>query len=150
MGCISSKNASCLTDQGASPVQDRENAPEPDFSSTNQQHRAFVDHSLEGSHNNRRSRKSRRLGGSDLRIGASLISGLSHRNLEAEQAAAGWPSWLCSAASEAVHGWVPLKAEAFQKLEKVTQRNIWVAKQVIKQYIKCGIFENCMILNALI
>ncbi|VVB09243.1 unnamed protein product [Arabis nemorensis] len=119
MGCISSKNVSCLADQSVSPVQEHD--PEPDFSSTNQQHRVLVDHSLEGSQNNKRSRKSRRLGGSDLRIGASLISGLSHKNIEAEQAAAGWPSWLCSAAAEAVHGWVPLKAEAFQKLEKIGQ-----------------------------
>ncbi|CAH2079870.1 unnamed protein product [Thlaspi arvense] len=119
MGCISSKNVSCLTDQSPSPVQ--ENAFEHDFSSTNQQHRAFVDHSLEASHNSRRSRKSKRSGGSDLRIGVSLSSGLSHRNVEAEQAAAGWPAWLCSVASEAVQGWVPLKAEAFQKLEKIGQ-----------------------------
>ncbi|CAF2272725.1 unnamed protein product [Brassica napus] len=115
MGCISSKNASCLTDQGASPVHHRENSPEPDFSSLNQQHRVFVDHSLGASHNNRRSRKSKRLG-------VSLLSGLSaHRNVEAEQAAAGWPSWLFSVASEVVEGWVPLKAEAFQKLEKIGQ-----------------------------
>ncbi|KAL1193349.1 Cyclin-dependent kinase C-2 C [Cardamine amara subsp. amara] len=111
MGCISSKNVSCLTDQGDSPV------PEPE--STSQQHRVLIDHSLDTSHHSRRSRKLRRLGGSDLRIGVSL--GLSHRSLEAEQAAAGWPSWLCSAAAEAVQGWVPLKAEAFQKLEKIGQ-----------------------------
>ncbi|XP_013699458.2 cyclin-dependent kinase C-2 C [Brassica napus] len=122
MGCISSKNVSYLGDQSASPVQDRENTPGPDFSSTNQHHRVFVDHSLEASHNiNRRSRKSKRLGGSDSRVGKSLLSGLSHRNIEAEHAAAGWPSWLCEVASEAVHGWVPLKAEAFQKLEKIGQ-----------------------------
>ncbi|KAL0898418.1 hypothetical protein Bca101_082379 [Brassica carinata] len=122
MGCISSKNASCLTDPGALPVHDRENAPEPNISSTNQQHGVFVDHSLGASHNNSRSRKSKRLGGSDLRVGVSLLSGLSaHRNVEAEQAEAGWPSWLCSVASEAVEGWVPLKAVAFQKLEKIGQ-----------------------------
>nr|AAF21469.1 cdc2-like protein [Arabidopsis thaliana] len=113
MGCISSKNVSCLTDQGDSPL------PEPGLLSTSQQHRVLIDHSLEASHNSKRSRKSRRLGGSDLRIGVTL--GLSHRNIEAEQAAAGWPAWLCSAAAEAVHGWVPLKAEAFQKLEKIGQ-----------------------------
>ncbi|CAD5333471.1 unnamed protein product [Arabidopsis thaliana] len=113
MGCISSKNVSCLTDQGDSPL------PEPGLISTSQQHRVLIDHSLEASHNSKRSRKSRRLGGSDLRIGVSL--GSSHKNIEAEQAAAGWPAWLCSAAAEAVHGWVPLKAEAFQKLEKIGQ-----------------------------
>ncbi|KFK33201.1 hypothetical protein AALP_AA6G343500 [Arabis alpina] len=119
MGCISSKNVACLSDQSVSPVQEHD--LEPDFSSTNQQHGVLVDHSLEGSHNNRRSRKSRRLSGSDLRTGASLISGLSRKNIEAEQAAAGWPSWLCSTAAEVVQGWVPLKAEAFQKLEKIGQ-----------------------------
>ncbi|XP_010450811.1 PREDICTED: probable serine/threonine-protein kinase At1g54610 [Camelina sativa] len=110
MGCISSKNVSCFTDQSPSPV------PEPGLISTS---RVLIDHSLEASHNSKRSRKSRRLSGSDLRGGVSL--GLSHRSLEAEQAAGGWPAWLCSAASEAVHGWVPLKAEAFQKLEKIGQ-----------------------------
>jgi len=44
---------------------------------------------------------------------------LPHSNVEAEQVAAGWPSWLSSAAPEAVHGWVPLRAEDFEKREKV-------------------------------
>lgn len=136
MGCISSKNVSYLGDQSASPVQDRENTPGPDFSSTNQHHRVFVDHSLEASQNiNRRSRKSKRLGGSDSRVGKSLLSGLSHRNIEAEHAAAGWPSWLCEVASEAVHGWVPLKAEAFQKLEKVNIMFL-VMEDTTKPFIK--------------
>ncbi|KAF0930232.1 hypothetical protein E2562_030876 [Oryza meyeriana var. granulata] len=41
-----------------------------------------------------------------------------HRYVEAEQVAAGWPSWLSAVAAEAVHGWVPLKAENFEKLDK--------------------------------
>ncbi|KXG23797.1 probable serine/threonine-protein kinase At1g54610 [Sorghum bicolor] len=43
------------------------------------------------------------------------------RCLEGEQAAAGWPSWLSAVAAEAVHGWVPLRADSFEKLEKVGQ-----------------------------
>ncbi|CAD6269703.1 unnamed protein product [Miscanthus lutarioriparius] len=43
------------------------------------------------------------------------------RCVEGEQAAAGWPSWLSAVAAEAVHGWVPLRAESFEKLEKVGQ-----------------------------
>lgn len=136
MGCISSKNVSCLTDQGESPV------PEPGLISTSQQHRVLIDHSLEASHNSKRSRKSRRLGGSDLRIGVSL--GLSHRNIEAEQAAAGWPAWLCSAAAEAVHGWVPLKAEAFQKLEKVNI--LFLVKEVTQTK---GYFLFCLCVDEL-
>ena len=42
------------------------------------------------------------------------------RALEAEQVAAGWPPWLASVAAEAVRGWVPRRAESFEKLDKVT------------------------------
>lgn len=36
-----------------------------------------------------------------------------------EHAAAGWPSWLASVAGEAVKGWLPRKANSFEKLNKV-------------------------------
>lgn len=36
-----------------------------------------------------------------------------------EQVVAGWPSWLSVVAREAIHGWIPLRAESFEKLEKV-------------------------------
>jgi hypothetical protein len=39
--------------------------------------------------------------------------------LEAEQVAAGWPAWLSNVAGEAIHGWVPFRSDAFEKLEKV-------------------------------
>lgn len=39
---------------------------------------------------------------------------------EAELIAAGWPSWLTSAAGEAIKGWVPRPAESFEKLDKVS------------------------------
>ncbi|CAI9266811.1 unnamed protein product [Lactuca saligna] len=41
--------------------------------------------------------------------------------VEAEQVAAGWPAWLSAVAGEAIHGWVPLRAESYEKLEKVGQ-----------------------------
>ncbi|KAL1197309.1 Protein IMPAIRED IN BABA-INDUCED STERILITY 1 [Cardamine amara subsp. amara] len=41
--------------------------------------------------------------------------------LEAEQVAAGWPAWLSNVAGEAIHGWVPLRSDAFEKLEKIGQ-----------------------------
>ncbi|KAK4779263.1 hypothetical protein SAY86_006791 [Trapa natans] len=41
--------------------------------------------------------------------------------LGGEQAAAGWPAWLSTVAGEAIQGWVPLRAEAFEKLEKIGQ-----------------------------
>ncbi|XP_030516531.2 cyclin-dependent kinase C-2 C-like isoform X2 [Rhodamnia argentea] len=50
-----------------------------------------------------------------------LESGFSHRYEEAEQAAAGWPSWLIAVAGEAIQGLVPLKTDSFEKLEKIGQ-----------------------------
>ncbi|CAL9066836.1 unnamed protein product [Musa banksii] len=44
-----------------------------------------------------------------------------NRCTEGEQVAAGWPSWLSSVAREAIQGWVPLKADSFEKLGKIGQ-----------------------------
>ncbi|KAK6123203.1 hypothetical protein DH2020_043060 [Rehmannia glutinosa] len=41
--------------------------------------------------------------------------------VEGEQVAAGWPAWLSAVAGEAIQGWVPLKADSFEKLEKIGQ-----------------------------
>ncbi|XP_062026126.1 protein IMPAIRED IN BABA-INDUCED STERILITY 1 [Rosa rugosa] len=43
------------------------------------------------------------------------------RYVEGEQVAAGWPAWLSAVAAEAIQGWVPLRADAFEKLEKIGQ-----------------------------
>lgn len=43
------------------------------------------------------------------------------KSLEGEQVAAGWPPWLSAVAGEAIQGWIPLKADSFEKLEKVGQ-----------------------------
>lgn len=37
------------------------------------------------------------------------------------QVAAGWPSWLSAVAGEAINGWVPRKADSFEKLDKIGQ-----------------------------
>lgn len=41
------------------------------------------------------------------------------RFTQEENVAAGWPPWLCAVAAEAVEGWVPLRYDRFEKLEKV-------------------------------
>jgi hypothetical protein len=41
------------------------------------------------------------------------------KSLEDEQVAARWPPWLSAVAREAIQGWIPLKADSFEKLEKV-------------------------------
>ncbi|XP_062009855.1 cyclin-dependent kinase C-2 C-like [Rosa rugosa] len=70
-------------------------------------------------HKNKELKKSKKEGNG--KAGFSFKLGFSHRSLESEQVAAGWPSWLSAAAGEAIYGWVPLKADAYEKLEKIGQ-----------------------------
>ncbi|CAE5964101.1 unnamed protein product [Arabidopsis arenosa] len=72
----------------------------------------------------RRSQRSgSELGSESGRASDSLSFRLGNvsRYLEAEQVAAGWPAWLSNVAGEAIHGWVPLRSDAFEKLEKIGQ-----------------------------
>ncbi|KAG8364040.1 hypothetical protein BUALT_Bualt19G0084800 [Buddleja alternifolia] len=47
---------------------------------------------------------------------------LSARNgVDGAQVVAGWPSWLTSVAGEAIKGWIPRKADSFEKLDKIGQ-----------------------------
>ncbi|KAK8627234.1 hypothetical protein V6N13_134853 [Hibiscus sabdariffa] len=39
-------------------------------------------------------------------------------SIEGEQVAAGWPAWLVAVASEAINGWIPRRANSFEKLNK--------------------------------
>uniref|UniRef100_A0ACD5VQE0 Uncharacterized protein n=1 Tax=Avena sativa TaxID=4498 RepID=A0ACD5VQE0_AVESA len=60
------------------------------------------------------------------------------RAVEAEQVAAGWPPWLVNVAAEAVRGWVPRRAESFEKLDKIgqgTYSNVYRARDLEKQKI---------------
>ncbi|KAM7520698.1 hypothetical protein LguiB_019660 [Lonicera macranthoides] len=40
------------------------------------------------------------------------------RLTEAEHVAAGWPAWLTTVAGEAIEGWLPLRSDNFERLEK--------------------------------
>ncbi|KAK8338791.1 hypothetical protein V6Z12_A09G275800 [Gossypium hirsutum] len=51
----------------------------------------------------------------------SLRLGNLQKYIEGEHVAAGWPAWLSAVAGEAIHGWVPLRADSYQKLEKIGQ-----------------------------
>ncbi|XP_030473758.1 cyclin-dependent kinase C-2 C-like isoform X1 [Syzygium oleosum] len=64
-------------------------------------------------------RKSEEKGSLSRRLRLELE--FSHRYVEAEQAAAGWPSWLTAVAGEAIQGLVPLRTDSFEKLEKIGQ-----------------------------
>ncbi|KAK1305582.1 putative serine/threonine-protein kinase [Acorus calamus] len=79
----------------------------------------------------------------------SFRLGNLYKYIEGEQVAAGWPAWLSEVASEAIRGWVPLKVDSFEKLEKIGQgtyssvfraRDLDTGKMVaLKKYI--SVFE---------
>lgn len=39
---------------------------------------------------------------------------------QGQQVVPGWPSWLASVAAEALNGWLPRRADTFEKLDKVS------------------------------
>ncbi|KAF6167028.1 hypothetical protein GIB67_041283 [Kingdonia uniflora] len=62
----------------------------------------------------------------------SRIVSLPH-GAEGEQVAAGWPSWLTAVAGEAIKGWVPRRADSFEKLDKIgqgTYSNVYRARDL--------------------
>ncbi|OAY67671.1 putative serine/threonine-protein kinase [Ananas comosus] len=66
------------------------------------------------------------------------VSGSVPKALEGEQVAAGWPPWLASAAGEAIRGWVPRRADSFEKLDKIgqgTYSNVYRARDLDKEKI---------------
>ncbi|ERN20499.1 hypothetical protein AMTRI_Chr01g112000 [Amborella trichopoda] len=55
------------------------------------------------------------------------------RDAEGEQVAAGWPSWLSAVAGEAIRGWIPRRADSFEKLDKIgqgTYSNVYKARDL--------------------
>lgn len=53
--------------------------------------------------------------------------------IEGEQIAAGWPSWLTAVAGEAIKGWLPRRADSFEKLDKIgqgTYSNVYRARDL--------------------
>ncbi|KAL1538742.1 Cyclin-dependent kinase C-2 C [Salvia divinorum] len=55
------------------------------------------------------------------------------RQSEGDLIAAGWPSWLTAVAAEAIDGWVPLRADAYERLDKIgqgTYSNVYRARDL--------------------
>lgn len=51
-----------------------------------------------------------------------------------EQVAAGWPSWLSAHVGEAIEGWLPRRADTFEKIDKIgqgTYSNVYKARDTI-------------------
>lgn len=120
MGCINSKklvgevspvHSAARTEHGSTIVEPSSRSQSKMLVFENKRDGKLEDHSRDGKRS--KTNSSKRSGNFSFRMG------LSHRFVEAEQNAAGWPSWLTVVAGEAVHGWVPLRADSFEKLNKV-------------------------------
>ncbi|XP_059290316.1 probable serine/threonine-protein kinase At1g54610 [Lycium ferocissimum] len=56
------------------------------------------------------------------------------KGIEGELVAAGWPSWLVAVAGEALNGWIPRRADTFEKTDKIGQRtysNVYKARNCL-------------------
>lgn len=148
MGCVSSKQAVSVT-------------PAADHSGQ------FKDNAAKGPGNSGRSRVGwveleKKKKGGEAGVGAGLSgselgeSGRASSNgdslsfrlgnlqkyVEGEQVAAGWPAWLSAVAGEAIHGWVPLRADAFEKLEKVGGFRLFCGLSIFRfilslEFVRC-------------
>ncbi|KAH1215688.1 Protein IMPAIRED IN BABA-INDUCED STERILITY 1 [Glycine max] len=124
MGCISSKNAVARTCSPSPAVLD---IAEPNPAYAKGHSWLPVLESKTGSEDERSNSKFRK--NSSKKSSGSF----SFRHVEAEQNAAGWPPWLIATAAEAIQGWIPLKADSFQKLEKIgegTYSSVFRAREV--------------------
>ncbi|PIN16039.1 Cdc2-related protein kinase [Handroanthus impetiginosus] len=56
------------------------------------------------------------------------------KHVHGEQVAVGWPPWLVAVAGEALSGWIPRRADTFEKLDKIgqgTYSNVYKARDTI-------------------
>lgn len=56
------------------------------------------------------------------------------KHLRGEQVAAGWPPWLTAVCGEALNGWIPRRADSFEKIDKIgqgTYSNVYKAKDLL-------------------
>ncbi|XP_074569353.1 putative serine/threonine-protein kinase At1g54610 isoform X2 [Curcuma longa] len=54
-------------------------------------------------------------------VGHNMVISHVPNGFRLEHTAAGWPSWLTAVAGEAVKGWLPRRADTFEKLNKIGQ-----------------------------
>ncbi|MQL87420.1 hypothetical protein Taro_019935 [Colocasia esculenta] len=122
MGCIASKHAVSVT-----PALDHSGAirdqSQGGILASSLRNRAAVGNLEKKKHGDVGPDESTESGKTSSNGASSLSFRLQnlHKYMEGEQVAAGWPAWLSAVAGEAIQGWVPLKSDSFEKLEKIGQ-----------------------------
>uniref|UniRef100_A0A0E0CM24 [RNA-polymerase]-subunit kinase n=1 Tax=Oryza meridionalis TaxID=40149 RepID=A0A0E0CM24_9ORYZ len=65
--------------------------------------------------------------------GTQAVPGGVPQGFSGEHVIAGWPSWLTSVAGEVVQGWLPRRADTFERLDKIgqgTYSNVYKARDL--------------------
>ncbi|KAG1366832.1 protein IMPAIRED IN BABA-INDUCED STERILITY 1 [Cocos nucifera] len=122
MGCVASKKAVSVTPavDTSGVLRDHRQGPVAASASSSRRHRA-EEARWEKEKNDRREPGDSGEVSVKSTSSRSFWLGSLPKSVQGEQVAAGWPAWLCAVAGEAIQGWVPLKADSFEKLEKIGQ-----------------------------
>lgn len=115
MGCVSSKQAVSVTPAIEHSGAFRSNAGVGESERKEKRHNKKRTESTSQSEVGESGRTSSNCDSLSFRLGNL------HKYVQGEHVAAGWPAWLSAVAGEAIHGWVPLRSDAFEKLEKIGQ-----------------------------
>ncbi|MCD9558446.1 Cyclin-dependent kinase 12 [Datura stramonium] len=62
------------------------------------------------------------------------LSGGVPKGIEGELVVAGWPNWLVAVAGDALNGWLPRRADTFEKIDKIgegTYSNVYKARDCL-------------------
>ncbi|XP_052178128.1 probable serine/threonine-protein kinase At1g54610 [Diospyros lotus] len=98
----------------------------------------LVDKKFNGSKKVRDDHFERKAQNSEIVLPNFEAIGIIPKATEGEQVAAGWPSWLAAVAGEAINGWVPRRAETFEKLDKIgqgTYSSVYKAQDLIHKKV---------------
>ncbi|KAH7352371.1 hypothetical protein KP509_19G042000 [Ceratopteris richardii] len=141
MGCACVKQAAALyasslqgkaslySSKRHSETSDKTDLPQPVDGRKKKSHAKQEEHSGDartgvGSVSKRRDRRAHR----------TDVPGNLPKQTEGEQVAAGWPSWLSAVAGESIKGWIPRRADSFEKLDKIgqgTYSNVYKARDLM-------------------
>ncbi|BAH95561.1 Os12g0203000 [Oryza sativa Japonica Group] len=123
MGCLCSKGAKDDTDatsENKTPSRNSAAASAKTATGTNDGNSAVIDGQLkENASKLQLGDGEKAIVALDVRTGSGNNAEL--KGLSGEHVAAGWPAWLANVAPKAVEGWVPRRADSFEKLDKIGQ-----------------------------
>lgn len=127
MGCVNSKRVARRTTSAGFKFEDVatvDNSVEVVLRSSPKNQSAILATDAKSEDRNSRELKKSKRDGSNGKGSFSFKLGFNNRSVAAEHTAAGWPSWLSAYAGEAIHGWLPLIGDSFEKMDKVSFKRI--------------------------